>query len=95
MLSSIAKPQKVVLESNHQIYQSMVQQGKGIGFDVVSPLLSLNPPVLENIHNVLIKDCPVFQLGYLINNTRPLSPAAQIFLNALLDYIKSNNYAAL
>ena len=70
----------------------MVQQGKGIGFDVVSPLLSLNPPVLENIHNILLKDCPILQLGYLVNNTRPLSEAAQIFLNALVDYVKSNNY---
>lgn len=92
MLNSIAKPQKVILESNYPIYQSMVQQGKGIGFDVVSPLLSLNPPVLENIHNILLKDCPILQLGYLVNNTRPLSEAAQIFLNALHDYVKSNNY---
>lgn len=92
MLHTIAKPQKVILESNYQIYQSMVQQGKGIGFDVVSPLLSLNPPVLENIHNILLKDCPILQLGYLVNNTRPLSEAAQIFLNALVDYVKSNNY---
>ncbi len=92
MLTSIAKPQKVILESNYQIYQQMVQQGKGIGFDVVSPLLSLNPPALENIHNILLKDSPTMQLGYLVNNTRPLSEAAQIFLNALLDYIKSNQF---
>lgn len=94
MLTSIAQPQKVILESNYQIYQQLVQQGKGIGFDVVSPLLSLNPPVLENIHNILLKDSPILQLGYLVNNTRPLSEAAQIFLSALHDYIKSNNFTA-
>ena len=90
MLSSFANPQKVILESNYQIYQHMVQQGKGIGFDVVSPLLSLNPPVLENIHNILLKDCPVVELGYLVNKTRPLSEAAQIFLDTLCAYINSN-----
>lgn len=91
LLSTIGTPQKIILESNFHIYQNMIQQGMGIGFDVVSPLLSLNYPAMENIHTIIIKDCPTLYLGYLTNNTYTLSLAAQTFLDFLIDYIERND----
>ncbi len=91
LFSSIGSPRNIIFESNFHIYQSMVQQGLGIGFNVISPLLSLNYPNMENIHTIVIKDAPPLYLGYLLNNDHTLSLPAHTFLDFLISYIERND----